>query len=99
LAPQYIDLIDTRGVVYYRLGELDKAVQDFTRCIGLYQETAPSCTATHFHLGRALERLGQKARAVENLKKAIELNGENGGLSTVEVDETQRLIEKLSEGA
>jgi tetratricopeptide (TPR) repeat protein len=93
--PDYIDLIDTRGVIYYRLGESDKAVQDFTRCIELYPLEAPSAAASHYHLGRALAGLGQKDKAAENFKKALELNDRIGGLSDADVADVHRLLKNL----
>jgi len=99
IAPNYVDLIDTRGVAYYRLGQYDKAVQDFTKCLKLYPEGTPAVAATYLHLGRALDGLGQKNEAIENLKKALELNAETGGLSTADTAETQRLLEELSQGS
>jgi tetratricopeptide (TPR) repeat protein len=98
IAPNYVDLIDTRGVAYYRLGQLEKAAQDFTKCLKLYPRGTPAATATYFHLGRALAKLGQKKEAIEKLNKALELNAEIGGLSPADVAETQRLLEELSEG-
>ena len=97
--PNYVDLIDTRGVAYYRLGEFDKAVRDFTRSIELYPDRIPSVVASYFHLGRALTSLGRKEEAIENLKKASELNTEIGGLSTAEVAEAKRLVKELSPGS
>jgi tetratricopeptide (TPR) repeat protein len=98
IAPQYIDLIDTRGVVYYRLGQCDKAAQDFTRCLKLYPKRTPGTSATYLHLARALIGLGQKSEAVENLNKALELNNEIGGLSAADAAETKRLLEELARG-
>jgi len=97
-APDYVDLIDTRGVIYYRLGEYDKAVHDFTRCINLYPARAPSVVASYFHLGRALISLGQRNEAVESLKKTLDLNNEIGNLSAEDFTEAQRLLEELSRG-
>ena len=95
-APDYIDLIDTRGVVYYRLGQYDKAIADFTRCMEMYPDGTPSAVASYLHLGRALAGLGQKDKAVESLKKALELNTKIGGLSAADFAEAQRLLEELS---
>ncbi len=98
IAPNYVDLIDTRGVVYYKLGQYDKAIADFNRCLRLYPDGAPSAVASYLHLGRALAKLGQKDKAVESLEKALELNTKIGGLSAADYDETQRLVEELSQG-
>ncbi|MHC4645145.1 MAG: tetratricopeptide repeat protein [Planctomycetota bacterium] len=96
-APEYTDLIDTRGAIWHRLGEFEKAASDFERCIASYPAGRPALTASYFHLGRTQARLGKKREALKNLKKALELNTETGGLSTADVDETQRLIKELSE--
>jgi len=97
IAPNYIDLIDTRGVAYYRLGEFDKAVQDFKSCIKLYPTPTSSKVASYFHLARALAKLEQGYDAVEYLKKALELNTTIGGLSAADLSEAQRLLEELSQ--
>ncbi len=99
ITPNYVDLIDTCGVAYYRLGQCDKAVQCFTKCLKLFPDRVPATAATYFHLGRALASLGQKEEAVENLNKALELNAETGGLSPEDARQTQSLLEELSRGS
>ena len=96
ILPNYVDLIDTRGMVYYRMGEFDKAVQDFSTCIKLYPSETSVVTASHFHLGRAFAKLNQTDKAVESLNKALNLNSEAGGLSTADLADVKRLLEKLS---
>lgn len=97
-SPKYIDLIDTRGVAYYKLGQYDKAIQDFTRCLEMYPHGTSSAVASYLHLGRALAKVGQKQQAIETLKRALKMNAEFGGLSPTDVTEVQRLLEKLSQG-
>jgi len=97
-APDYIDLIDTRGVAYYRLGEFNKAVQDLTRCVKLYPTGTPSAVASNFHLGRALAKLGQKDDAIKILKKVLKLNTEHSNLPPTDVVEVQHLLEELLQG-
>jgi tetratricopeptide (TPR) repeat protein len=97
-APDYIDLIDTRGVAYYRLGEFEKAVRDLNKCVNLYPPRTPSLVASHFHLGRALAGLGQKGKAIENLNRTLELNNKIDSLSPADLEETQSLLEELVEG-
>ncbi len=99
IAPNYYDLIDTRGVIYYRLGELDKAIRDFNECIKLYPGITPSSIGTRFYLARALSELGQKDKAIQYLKEALELESLNGGLSTADLAEAQRLLNELKEGS
>jgi len=110
IAPNYIDLIDTRGVAYYRLGEFNKAIQDFTTCIKLYPVGAPSGTASRFHLARtiaALRRMrslgvksaaapfGEKDKAIEYLNQALNSGSQTKGLSPKDLAEAQRLLEEL----
>ncbi len=102
VAPGYLDVIDTRGVVYYRLGELDKAIEDFKTCIKLYGADEPGKSGSHFHLARALAAAGQKKEAREHLRNAMDLQSEldnaTGGLSAKDVTEARLLLEELSRG-
>ena len=93
--PDFIDLIDTRGVICFRLGLFDKAAKDFKKCISMYSPSAPAIVGSYFHLGRTLAQLGEKNEAGINLKKALELNQRIGGMSDPDVNEAQRLCEKL----
>jgi len=95
IAPQYIDLIDTRGVAYYQLGEFDKAVQDFTDCIKLYPSGTPAAVASRFHLARAYAGLRQRDKAIEHLNQALDLHSRTGGLSATDLAEAQHLLEQL----
>jgi tetratricopeptide (TPR) repeat protein len=99
IVPNYIDLIDTRGVAYYRLGQFNKAVQDFTTCIELYPKGVPSTAASHFHLARAFAGLGQRDKAVEHLNQTLDLESRIGGLLTTDLAEAQRLLERLQKGS
>jgi tetratricopeptide (TPR) repeat protein len=98
IAPDYVDLIDTRGVVYYKLGQYDKAIHDFTKCLEMYPEGIPAVTSSHLHLARAYAGLRQKDEAIENLRITLALNTENGGLSDTDFVDAKNLLEKLSKG-
>lgn len=95
-APEYVDLIDTRGVIYYRMAEHHKAVRDFNKCLELYPKNSLSSAISRFHLARSQIALGQNGRATDNLQKTIELNNKIGGLSSTEVAEAQLLLDELS---
>jgi len=98
ISPDYHDLLDTRGVIYYRLGEYDKAIEDFSRAIQLYPKTALAGVSTRFHLGRAYARLEQTSEAVEHLKQSLDLHSRIGGLTPADIDEARRLLNQLQEG-
>ena len=97
LNPYFVDLIDTRGTVYYQLGEYDKAVEDFTKCTKLYSRRAPAVVGSYFRLGKALQQLERNSEAISNLKKSLELNEQIGGLSPGNKAQAQRLLTELSE--
>ena len=94
--PDYVDLIDTRGVILYRLKDYDKAVLDFQRAISLHSQQTQAIVGAYFHLGRALAELDRKTEAEKNLKKAQELNMQVGGLSSNEATEASQLLAELS---
>jgi tetratricopeptide (TPR) repeat protein len=103
ISPNYIDLIDTRGVAYYRLGEFNKAVEDFTTCIKLYPGGTLAAISARFHLARAFDKLEQKYKAVEylnqalNMYQALDPANRIGALSDTDLDEAQRLLKQLQE--
>ena len=99
MAPQYFDLIDTRGVVYSRLGEYEKAVQDFTACMALYPSVTPASIATRLHLAKALAQLGRKDKAIEQLNQILDLGPRVEGVSTADLGDAQRLLKQLQEGS
>ena len=101
ISPNYIDLIDTRGVIYYRMGEFEKAVEDFTRCIELYPEDlkgTPPAVASRFRLAETFVKLGQNDKAIEHLNQTLNLESQFGGLSNSELDKAQTLLKQLQEG-
>jgi tetratricopeptide (TPR) repeat protein len=98
IAPDYFDLVDTRGVIYYRLGEFDKAVADFSRCIKRGPSAAPAGVATRFYLARTLVELGENSQALEQLNQALDLQSSIGGLSEADLHEARLLHKELQEG-
>ncbi|MBN1123694.1 MAG: tetratricopeptide repeat protein [Sedimentisphaerales bacterium] len=95
LSPDYTDLLDTRGVIYYRLRQYPQSAKDLKRCILAYSEQASALTGSYFHLARTESKLGDINSARENLAKALELNKTRGGLSANEVNEASELQEEL----
>ena len=96
LVPQYVDLIDTRGVAYYRLGKYDKAIEDFTTCVKLYPDGTPGRVNAFFHLARAFAGAGNKAKAIEYLNDTLNMQKQSGGLLPSDLDEANRLLGTLS---
>jgi tetratricopeptide (TPR) repeat protein len=79
------------------MGEFDKAMEDFTKCIRLYPTGTPTVVGSHFRLAKTFAKLGQNAKAIEHLNQARKLQSQIGGLTTSELDEAQTLLTKLQE--
>jgi tetratricopeptide (TPR) repeat protein len=99
IAPDYSDLVDTRGVVYYRLGQFDKAAEDLRKCIRSGASTARAGVATRFYLAKVLVELGERDQAVAQLNEALQMQAQVGGLSRADVLEARGLLKKLQEGS
>jgi len=89
--PNYVDLIDTSGMIYLRTGEYDKAVAEFTRCIRLYPPNAPGLAGSSYHLALAYEKVGRRQDAIAHVRKAIE----HGGLSREDSQGAESLLARL----
>jgi tetratricopeptide (TPR) repeat protein len=101
ISPNYIDLIDTRGVVYYQLGEFNKAVEDFTTCIRLYPIRTPAAIVSRLHLAKAFAKLGQKDKAVEHLYQVLDMNQAlepEKRIGGSDMEDAQTLLIQLQEG-
>jgi tetratricopeptide (TPR) repeat protein len=82
--PNYTDLIDTRGQIYYRLGQHEKAVEDFQRCVGQFRAGSRAAITCRVNLARAYHELGRKTQAREQLRRAAAEAAE--GLKRLESD-------------
>jgi WD40 repeat protein/lipoprotein NlpI len=70
LSKDWCDQLNTLGVVYYRLGEVDKAIETLKKSAS---GCRPGTTAyDYFFLAMAYSRLGQTAQAEEFYAKAVE---------------------------
>lgn len=98
LNPEYVDLLDTSGMVYYRLGKYDNAVKDFNKCIELYPGRSKAVAPTYLHLAKALDKLGKKNEAIANLNKSLDANNKNEGLSPSDLREAKELLAQLKGG-
>jgi len=94
--PDYSSLTDTRGLIYYRLGEFKKASQDFYESLNLNNKNSSSYVISLFHLGKTMNKMGYAEKAYTYLEKAVSLNQIQGGLTINEVSEAQNILTFLS---
>ena len=95
IAPAYVDLIDTRGLIYMNLGNYEKAVEDFDQCSKMYFEADPRQTISTFLLGKCLFLSNKKEQSLVELLKAREQNSQKGGLTEEQVRNLEELLKKL----
>ena len=87
IVADYVDLLDTRGYAHYRLGDFDKAVADFKRCITLYPASSPSATTPQFHLAVTYAAMKRKTEAIMQLRTALDSNRANLQLAKKQADD------------
>lgn len=92
LHPDYASLRDTRGLIFYRFGDFQKASEDFLESMQLNDKKASSYVISMFHLGLTLNKTGDCKNAYTYIEKAITLNQIQGGLNTNEVAEAQNIL-------
>lgn len=77
IVPGNMDLLDTRGFAYYRLGEFDKATADFDKCLALHPDNSPLAATPQFHLALVYAAMKRTAEAVGHLRIAQDTNRSN----------------------
>ncbi len=104
LSPDYCDLIDTLGVVRYRMGDYKAAVDVLNECLKKCVAGRPLIVQTRFHLGRTYARMGRKTEALKELadvlkaQEALDQQNRSGGLSAADRSEARSWIEQLQKG-
>jgi tetratricopeptide (TPR) repeat protein len=84
MKPEYADLIDTRGLIYYRLGKHAEAVEEFRRCMPRFRAGSTAAVSCRVNLARAYDGQGRKTQAREELRRAaVELRE---GLNRLDTD-------------
>jgi rhomboid protease GluP len=74
-----------RGLAYSQTGDLNEAIQDYDRLVGL----TPNDPAAHYNLARILQLNGQKDESLHHAKRAAELEPSN--------KQYQQLVQELSQ--
>ena len=93
----YADLVDTRGMIYRRMGEYDEAIIDFRKAISVYKVNDPGRTQSYYHLACTLAESGNAQEAFDYLRKALKLNRQTASLSTTDLTSAGELLSRLEE--
>jgi len=95
VAPHYVDVLETRAVVLYRLGQFDKAAEELARCVEMYPANARPLASAYFHLARAYAKMERAVQAQQSLKQAMDRVKD---LSSEDQAEAKLLLEQLQKG-
>lgn len=91
-APDYLDLIDTRGTIFFMLKEYEKAAGDFKTAADRYSDSQPQKAVSTYFLGKSLILMGKKDQARTELFRAKELDDKTGGLTDQQRDELAEML-------
>jgi Tfp pilus assembly protein PilF len=83
--PEDPSVDDTIGWIYYKKGLFAQAVKPFEESL----RKRPDAPEVIYHLGATYAKLGDKAKARENLERALKLNPNVGG------EEARRVLESV----
>ena len=86
------DLLDTRGVIYYRLGRHAEALADLEQALSLYPLQHMARAGIHLHLAQVQLVLGNVAQARRFLVQASELHRRHHTLSPGDVHLLENLL-------
>ena len=95
IEPEYPDLLDTRGLIYFQKGDYKKSVQDYEHCLSLYHDLHPSQASVYLRLAQALAALDRKDQARLRLEKAHALNQDTQTLTQIEIQQLNHLYSQL----
>ena len=109
LDPNRLDAYNNRAMIYWSLGQRQRAIQDLDQAIGFaddHPQAIPSFISTHAEAlsnrGFAHRELGRPRQAIEDLNRAIELDPQfaatynHRGLAYSDLDDHQRAIADYS---
>jgi Flp pilus assembly protein TadD len=90
-------LLNTRGVIFFRLGMLQQARKDFEQCVGFSDNEPATQARTLLCLGRVLMREGQSGPARARLNEALAIDHQRKILTAAEHAEAERLVRASSQ--
>ena len=91
---KFANALDTRGVIYHRMGRLEEARKELEACISLSREGLPVRSQAEFHLAQVL-RQSDPAQAASLLDRCLARRGK-GGLPDAERRQAEQLRSELN---
>ncbi|MDH7599802.1 MAG: tetratricopeptide repeat protein [Sedimentisphaerales bacterium] len=95
ISADYLDLIDTRGVILFRLNRLEQAAEDLSKAVALYPLGYPAGVGARLHLAKVYAKQGKRQEAAGLLREALDLQDRLNALSSEELQEAKTLLEQM----
>jgi len=99
LAPEYADLLDTHGVICWRLKRYDEAEASLKEALRVYAKNGsvpPASVASRFHLAQVYWESGRKEEAGDLFQECLRQQKKTGGLSPEQTAQANRRCKELS---
>ncbi len=90
--PEDYHLLNTRGVLYYKLDMVGEARKDLEKCLAMTNEVPATQAKTLVYLGRINLKQGKATLARENFQKALTIDREHRVLANAERVELEQLV-------
>ncbi len=97
IQPKNADLLDTRGEIFYQLGDYAKAREDLEKAMSNFPPFSPDRVKTGYRLVKTLGMLGQKEQAAKLSEEVQRLNRQNPVLSEGQRAELQTFSNLLDD--
>ncbi len=90
LAPDLLGARFNRGALYFEQGRFVRAREDFEHCVA----TDPHAAAPRFNLAMTLDAMGQRDKAVGELRRFLKIN-KHGGWRSIATKQLERWGQKI----
>jgi tetratricopeptide (TPR) repeat protein len=90
IQPSNADLLDTRGEMFFQMGDYQKAKEDFENAIRNFPPFSPERTQTGFRLVRTYFKLGEKEKASKLSADVVRWNQQNPVLTEAQIEELRK---------
>ncbi len=97
LRPDYIDLIDTLGMIHFKMQNYQQAISHFDKSIHLYHDNDPALARSIGRRAEVWAAMNNRSRALEDINQALSLNNVYNALAPEQRKKLENLRESLSQ--
>ena len=94
--PQYADLLDTHGLICFKIGQFDRAIKSLSEALRLYPKDAQATVGTRYYLAKSYAAKGNVTEAIQYLREALSRHLQGGGLTEQQYADASDLLQQLT---